>query len=268
MTTCLGTKRIHQFLLTGGPACLPIYNLITGATAARLESLVADNPTYPEAVYARSYFSYLFGSSQEAVLRLVSFVLKTEKRIESCMVPAGLADSLRSVAGFNEQNTVRMYLWQRLPETDSLRIEALGPDDTAVLVKNAPYPVDDAYIRGRIIDGPTRAIRNHGELTAWAMVHDCGAMGLLRVLDSSPPEHGRGTAVVKGLINLVAARAIRPFGLVEPDNAAMLRICGKTKATAAGDFVWFGAGEARERSSVPDGAVKMRRTESGSKTEV
>jgi len=100
-------------------------------------------------------------------------------------------------------------------------VECLKPEDAEIIYAESDYQAyaDVSYIRERILAGPAVCIRKGGELAAWAMTHDDGALGVLHVRPQWRREH-LAENLVRVLIREKQKRKEPLFLNIEPDNRA------------------------------------------------
>ncbi|HKJ66322.1 MAG TPA: GNAT family N-acetyltransferase [bacterium] len=142
--------------------------------------------------------------------------------IEDWMVPV-LADG-REIRG---QICMIQYLLPeevRLPEP-TLQFAPLTVADAEYVYENSIYrkyfSLD--YVQDRIARGISAALRLQGQLIAWAITHDDGALGFLHVL----PEHrrkGYGTQTTLSLARRSRDRGKKPFAYIEEDNVRAIQL--------------------------------------------
>ncbi len=79
------------------------------------------------------------------------------------------------------------------------------------------------YIRARIERGPSVGIQHSGELVAWGLTHDDGALGMIHVLPEARRQ-GLGAAVLASLAHLVLTTGHIPFSQIEEDNTPSIAL--------------------------------------------
>ena len=107
-------------------------------------------------------------------------------------------------------------------------ITPLSIEDAEWIYKNGEYShfTSTLYIREMIQKGPAIGIRQDGELVAWVMTHDDGAIGFLHVL---PGYRSRSYAVALTceMIRRVKHGGKIPFVHIEEENTSSIRLAKK-----------------------------------------
>ena len=95
----------------------------------------------------------------------------------------------------------------------------LTPDDAVTVYEHSTYRdfISVDYIQQRIQVGPGRGIEQDGQLAAWGLTQDDGALGFLHVR-SAFRRNGYGSSVTRALIGDVRKSGRVPFAYIEPDN--------------------------------------------------
>ncbi len=110
-----------------------------------------------------------------------------------------------------------------LPEQE--RLMPLTIEDAGFIYENSAYQefLSLDYIHDRISKGVSAGVRKNGQLVAWGMTHDDGAIGFLHVL---PEYRKRGYArrVTNEIILQLRARQELPFVHIEADNLSSLKL--------------------------------------------
>lgn len=129
-------------------------------------------------------------------------------------------------------------------------VEYLRPEDAEVVYAESSYQsyTDISYIRERIISGPAVCIRKEGELAAWAMTHDDGALGGLQVRPRWRRAH-LAENLVRFLIREKQKRREPLFLNIEPENRASQSLARKLGFQEDKVILWVKLGEACSPSS-------------------
>lgn len=115
----------------------------------------------------------------------------------------------------------------RLPESEHTTCPLSVTDARRVYETSAYRDVlSRAYVKDRILRGPSVSIHEGGQPVAWAMTQDDGAMGFLHVLERYRGQ-GYGRAVALALANALRKRGQRPFAYIEEDNHRAIRLVTK-----------------------------------------
>ena len=119
-------------------------------------------------------------------------------------------------------------------------VEALDPSVAEYIYKNYDYQefTSVAYIEERLKKGPSAGVCHDDKPIAWALTHDDGAIGLLKVLDDY---RGRGhaLAVTSYLAEQIRQQGGVPFVHIEEDNAQSLGLTQKMGFVKQGITHWF-----------------------------
>lgn len=112
--------------------------------------------------------------------------------------------------------------------------------DAETIYRNSAYRdfISVAYIQQRILRGPGRGIERNGELAAWGLTQDDGAMGFLHVMPAWR-RHGLGRTVTMALIDDIRTAGRLPFAYIEPDNHKSIGLVTGMGFVPRGDFHWF-----------------------------
>jgi 8-oxo-dGTP diphosphatase len=134
--------------------------------------------------------------------------------------------------------------------TPDIHVEDLKPEDAEIIYAESDYQAyaDVSYIRGRIIAGPAVCIRKGGQLAAWAMTHDDGALGVLHV---RPPWRRGHLAenLVRFLIREKQKRREPLFLNIEPGNRASYSLALKLGFEEEKPIYWVKLAEGCSLSS-------------------
>jgi len=111
-----------------------------------------------------------------------------------------------------------------LPETD-IFITELAPQDAAVMYENSEYKefLTNDYIQDRIQRGIGAAVRVEGQLVAWILTQDDGAMGFLHVLHPYR-KNGYARALTIHLSRLLRRQQKLPFACVKETNTPAISL--------------------------------------------
>lgn len=132
-----------------------------------------------------------------------------------------------------------------LPETIELpqanhEISDLCEKDATTIYENSHYKeflfVD--YIKQQIKNGPGKGIFENGELVAWGLTQDDGALGFLHVMDHARRK-GYGLSIALNLIAEVRKANKIPFALIEPTNKNSLALVNKLGFVKQRNCQWF-----------------------------
>jgi 8-oxo-dGTP diphosphatase len=119
-------------------------------------------------------------------------------------------------------------------------VKSINIGDAEYLFQNYDYQeyTSVAYIEERLRKGPSAAIYYEGNPVAWALTHDDGAIGLLKVLE---PFRGRGyaLAVTGFLVERIREQGAVPFVHIEEDNVQSLGLSQKMGFVKQGLTHWF-----------------------------
>lgn len=94
------------------------------------------------------------------------------------------------------------------------------------------------YLKDRIAKSYSAGIEMDGELAAWGLTHDDGALGSLHVTDSYRG-HGFAKEIIKSLVEQCRDNDEIPFAQVEPDNTASARLIEKFGFVKDRDIAWM-----------------------------
>lgn len=142
--------------------------------------------------------------------------------IEDWMIPILIKDSRIKW----KLSTMKLFLPQDVSIAESeYKVEDLKIEDADAMYTNSDYKdyISIEYIKDRIKKGLSSCIHDSGNLAAWALTQDDGAMGFLHVL----PEYrrrGYARAVTADLINKVRAKGKLPFVHIEEDNEKSMNL--------------------------------------------
>ncbi len=170
-------------------------------------------------------WTYISSDSRNELEHLMNRYLSGDSffaAVEDWMVPVITKD--REIRG-------EIYMMQyllpdevRLPES-TLNFVPLEATDAAYVYKNSLYrkyfSLD--YVQDRIARGMSVALHRQGQLIAWAITHDDGALGFLHVL----PDHrrkGYGYQTILALARKVRKQGEKPFAYIEEDNERAIRL--------------------------------------------
>ncbi|HPE28833.1 MAG TPA: GNAT family N-acetyltransferase [Candidatus Mcinerneyibacteriales bacterium] len=135
-------------------------------------------------------------------------------------------------------------------EAPELPVDHLRREDAETIFAESGYQAytDVSYIRERILSGPAVCIRKGGELAAWAMTHDDGALGLLQVRPSWRREH-LAENLVRYLVREKQRRKEPLFLNIEPGNKASQALALKIGFRKEKVIFWVKLGEECSPSS-------------------
>jgi len=155
---------------------------------------------------------------------------------DSAVIPAGAADAatIANAGATAEANAAAGA------DNDSPLLVKLTPNDAAFIFANYDYAAytTEAFIAERIKKGPSFGMRADGQLVAWIMTQDDGAMGLLTVL---PPyrRHGYGNRITSALITQLRASGKLPFVHIEEQNHKSMSLALKAGFIPDRRIHWF-----------------------------
>lgn len=119
-------------------------------------------------------------------------------------------------------------------------VEPLQVSDAKFIQENHSYSdyTDIEYIEERIKNGTAYGIRENGQLVAWALTHDDGAIGFLRVL---PEYQSKGYAkdVTNKIILELRKKGLIPFVHIEKDNIKSINLSKKVGFIHHSTVVWI-----------------------------
>lgn len=135
-------------------------------------------------------------------------------------------------------------------EAPEIPVEYLRAEDAETIYAESGYQAyaDAAYIRERILSGPAVCIRKGGELAAWAMTHDDGALGILQVRPPWRREH-LAENLVRFLIREKQRKKEPLFLNIEPENHASQSLARKIGFQKEKVILWLKLGEECSLSS-------------------
>ncbi len=142
----------------------------------------------------------------------------------------------------------RKLVWpaDREPEAPVHPIRPLLLADAAYLFEHSDYKAytDIPYIQDQITRGVGGGIEGpDGNLVAWALTHDDGAIGFLHVLEPFR-KLGYGASLTAWMIQRVRERGGIPFVHIEAKNEKSLHLARKTGFEPCGE-VWWVKGSVR-----------------------
>jgi len=120
----------------------------------------------------------------------------------------------------------------------------LRPDDAVRVHRRSEYRdlAPASYIRDRIERGPSVGIRRGGELVAWGLTHDDGALGMIHVLPDARRQ-GLGAAILASLAHLALAAGSIPFSHIEETNPASIGMHRRVGFVADRQISWVERGD-------------------------
>jgi GNAT superfamily N-acetyltransferase len=240
MSSSKDTTALDAWVRSRGPSAESIRNLLVNAVGSRLKGVWVDNPEHPRAVICRSYFAYLDASDRKAAAKVVANV--SGGRVPAdCSVPSKLWSVMDDAGAKWYGKPVHQYMLEGRPRAlRGNKVDALRRQDAAtVYIHHTDYPIDRGYLQEQIRVAPSCAIRRDGELVAWALTHDCGAMGLLYVHEKYR-RAGLGVAVTLELAARLREAGVTPFAFVPTDNEASISTCEKAGFRRSGTYRWYG----------------------------
>lgn len=170
-------------------------------------------------------WTYISSDSRSELKQLVNRYLSEDTyfaAVEGWMVPI-LAEG-REIRG--ETYMIQYLLAEevRLPEP-TLHFVPLKVTEAAYVYKNSIYrkyfSLD--YVQDRIARGMSVALHMNGQLVAWGITHDDGALGFLHVLPGYRRK-GYGSQATLTLAKKVRSRGEKPFAYIEEDNRRAIRL--------------------------------------------
>jgi GNAT superfamily N-acetyltransferase len=123
-------------------------------------------------------------------------------------------------------STMKFFLPQDVSIAEGkYKVENLKIEDADSMYANSDYKdyISIEYIKDRIQKGLSSCIYDSGNLAAWALTQDDGAMGFLHVLPQYR-RRGYARAVTIDLINKVRAKGKLPFVHIEEDNKKSMNL--------------------------------------------
>jgi ribosomal protein S18 acetylase RimI-like enzyme len=129
-----------------------------------------------------------------------------------------------------------------VPEPD-VEIRPLSVEDAVYVYENSEYKafISPEYVKNRILGGENVAIQEDGQLVAWAMTQDDGAMGFLHVLEGYRKK-GYGYNVTLALIRELRRQNKRPFAYIEEENRPAIKLISKLGFEKDKKVYWFQIG--------------------------
>lgn len=126
-------------------------------------------------------------------------------------------------------------------EREKLVIGPLRVEESAYIQANHKYAdfTDEPYITDRILKGIHFGVRTlDGQLVAWVLTHDDGAIGFLYVMEAY---RGRGIAskLIERVVEEHFKRNMIPFVHIEVENLPSLNLVQKSGFKQVGDVAWF-----------------------------
>lgn len=157
--------------------------------------------------------------------------------IEDWMLPIIDPDHVR----FRELVCERFYLPETvpLPEIKS-EVFPLEIEDASIIQSSHAYGeyTDLEYVTSRIKNGHHAGLKVNGELVAWAITHDDGALGFLYV----KPEYrgsGLGKDITTYIINALRTENLPVYVHIEKDNYASMALVTKMGFIHDRTVRWF-----------------------------
>jgi len=104
-------------------------------------------------------------------------------------------------------------------------VQPLRKSDAQFIYDNSPYKelTSPGYIRDRIERGPTGGIYGAGQPVAWALTHDDGSIGMMKVLEAHRRK-GYARILTMHLINKVREQGRIPYVHIEEKNVAAMNV--------------------------------------------
>ena len=117
---------------------------------------------------------------------------------------------------------------------------SLNIDDALHVYENSDYQdyLSVEYIEDRISRGPSAAIYEKGQLVAWAMTQDDGAIGFLHVLESHRNK-GYGYQITLGLSEQLRSQGKKPFAYIKKENTRATKLVRKLGFIEQKQVHWF-----------------------------
>jgi hypothetical protein len=208
MPLCRNMTVLRRLLEAKDPGAMCIHNLVSGAAGSKAEWVRVDDLRQPRAVLCGSRFLYLHALDSRSAAAVAKEV-PGKYRAKSCNVSAKYTGVLGQPGATLHGKPVYLYtLDEERHAKVGIDVGVLRPKDADVVYKHhTDYELEKRYIRDRIRLAPSCAIRRNGNLVAWGLTHDCGAMGLLHVVDDARGQD-LGTAIL-----WLWRRACRPLAL-------------------------------------------------------
>ena len=153
-----------------------------------------------------------------------------------------LLDLLQDRFGIEWTLRCRKLAWpgDRAPGEPAHPIRSLVPGDAAWIFGHSDYQsyTDIPYIQDQLRSGVGGGIEGpDGQLAAWALTHDDGAIGFLHVLEPFR-RLGHGASLTRWMIHRVRERGGIPFVHIEGSNTRSLSLALKTGFEPRGEVWW------------------------------
>lgn len=245
---------VRALLEQGGARTASVRNLVFGLAGARARWVRVDSLDRPRAVLCRGRRLYLWADAPAAA-RAALAGLPVRTRGNFSAMPGRLVPSCRRHFAALRPNvrqswTNVCWLYELAgsppPPVRGVRVEELGPADAATIAGLWPHGRRVEYVRARIRNWPTCAVRRGGRLVGWGLTHDDGSMGFLHVLDEW---RGRGfaRAITAALTRRLLDLDVRPHLYIVQDNRASIGLTESCGFRRVEDYWWFGEGRRRGR---------------------
>jgi 8-oxo-dGTP diphosphatase len=116
----------------------------------------------------------------------------------------------------------------------------LTPDDIPHILQHSLYKqyLSREYLKDRITRSYSAGIEMDGELAAWGLTHDDGALGSLHVTDNYR-RHGFAKEIIKSLVEQCRDNDEIPFAQVEPGNIASAKLLEKFGFIKDRELTWM-----------------------------
>ncbi|SCY10691.1 GNAT family N-acetyltransferase [Alkaliphilus peptidifermentans] len=138
-------------------------------------------------------------------------------------------------------SSIRLYLPEDVKlESTATNLDNLNESDAEFIYNNSDYKeyLSIEYIIERIKNGVGSCIRYNGNLAAWGITQDDGAIGFLHVM----PEYrknGFGKAVTIDIIHKLRQQGKLPYVHIEEKNTASMNLAQSMGFKADKEICWF-----------------------------
>lgn len=183
---------------------------------------------------------YINTSNEDTLHKLLDSMPNTYNNyavIEDWMLPIIDPNNIR----YRELICERFYLPESvvMPEVKS-QIFPLEIEDATIIQSSHAYGefTDLDYVTSRIKNGHHAGIKVNGDLVAWAITHDDGAIGFLYV----KPEYrgsGFGKDISTFIINILRSENLPVYVHIEKDNTASIKLVTKMGFVHDRTVRWF-----------------------------
>lgn len=158
--------------------------------------------------------------------------------VEDWMLPQLLKDQMPVW----QLSTMKLVLhkYAKIPSVSRYPIAPLTVDDARYVYENSEYQsvTSPEYIHERIRQGPSAGISVAGELVAWTMTHDDGAVGFLHVLEAHRRK-GYSYALTLYMCHKLRVQGKMPYVHIEETNTRSMNLATKVGFVKDRRVHWF-----------------------------